>query len=281
MKQWNLIVDVSLCTNCNNCVIATQDEYLNNDHPGYAKKAAPEIKTINIERHIRAAESMFDVSYVPAMCQHCDDAPCIQAAGDGSVYQREDGIVMFDPDKTRGRRDLVDACPLGAVVWNEDENVPQNWNFDAHLLDAGWVEPRCVQACPTQALAVIKATDEEMRTVTAAQGLQPLHPEKAGPAHVHYKNLQRAKTHFIGGTVTAIVAGEIENVPGASVNLLRAGEGVATCETDDFGNFKFDNIHPGTEGYSVRASSEILGIDATDLPGAILDSKTVELTLKP
>lgn len=280
MNKWNMIVDVSLCTNCNNCVVATQDEYLNNDHPGYARKAAPGIKTINIERHIRAADGMFDVSYVPTMCQHCDDAPCIQAAGDGSVYQRDDGIVMFDPDKTRGRRDLVDACPVGAVVWNEDENVPQNWNFDAHLLDAGWSAPRCVQACPTQALSAVKTSEEEMRTLTAEQNLQSLHPQKTGRPHVHYKNLQRAKTHFIGGTVTANVAGVIENIPGARVNLSQAGEGVASCETDCFGNFKFDNIDPGTEGYAVRATSETLGTDAVDLPGAIINSKAVELTLK-
>ena len=36
MKQWNLIVDVANCTNCNLCVLAVQDEYCGNEFPGYA-----------------------------------------------------------------------------------------------------------------------------------------------------------------------------------------------------------------------------------------------------
>ena len=36
MKKWNLIVDVEKCENCYNCFIATKDEHVGNDFPGYA-----------------------------------------------------------------------------------------------------------------------------------------------------------------------------------------------------------------------------------------------------
>ena len=56
---------------------------------------------------MRGSGSMVDVSYVPKMCNHCDDAPCIRAAGDDSIRKRSDGIVIIDPVKARGRKDLV------------------------------------------------------------------------------------------------------------------------------------------------------------------------------
>ena len=36
MKKWNLIIDVAECTNCNLCTLATMDEYVGNDWPGYS-----------------------------------------------------------------------------------------------------------------------------------------------------------------------------------------------------------------------------------------------------
>ena len=141
MNKRALIVDVARCTGCNNCVLATKDEHVGNDFPGYAAaQPAHGHEWISIERHTRGSGSMVDVSYVPRMCNHCDNAPCIKAAGDGSIYKRPDGVVIIDPVKARGRKDLVAACPYGAIAWNEEAQVPQAWIFDAHLLDNGWTE---------------------------------------------------------------------------------------------------------------------------------------------
>ena len=89
---------------------------------------------IRIERRTRGATPMVDAAYVPRLCNHCDDAPCIRAAGDDSIRKRDDGIVIIDPVKAKGRRDLVESCPYGAIIWNEREQLPQSWFFDAHLL---------------------------------------------------------------------------------------------------------------------------------------------------
>ena len=67
---------------------------------------------------------MIDVAYVPTMCNHCDNAPCV-AKGGGAVTKRDDGIVIIDPVKAKGRKDLVETCPYGHIWWNEELQVPQ------------------------------------------------------------------------------------------------------------------------------------------------------------
>ena len=151
MDKWNLIVDVPLCENCNNCVLATKDELVGNDFPGYtAPHAAQGPGVMQILRKVRGSMPMVDTAYLPVMCNHCDDAALHEGDSSGAISKRDDGIVIIDPVKAKGRQDLVAACPYGAIVWNEAEQVPQNWFFDAHLLDAGWTAPRCESVCPTR-----------------------------------------------------------------------------------------------------------------------------------
>jgi Fe-S-cluster-containing dehydrogenase component len=254
MKKWALIVDVARCTNCQNCVLATKDEHMGNDHPGYAAPMpAGGAEWIRIERHTRGNGSMVDVTYVPKTCHHCEDAPCLAASSDGAVYRRPDGIVVIDPVKARGRRDLVDACPYGAIVWNEEARLPQKWSFDAHLLDAGWSAPRCVQACPTGALQSVRVEDAELQALKGQLQLEALDLELNTRPRVLYQNLRRTTHGFLGGTVTRRLAGGgLENVPGASIELTIDGVG-RHCESDAFGDFKFDDLSTQSR-WSLRAT---------------------------
>ncbi len=80
MKKWNMIIDVAECTNCNLCTLATMDEYVGNDWPGYsAPMPRHGHKWIDILQKERGQVPMIDIAYVPTMCNHCDDAPCLKA----------------------------------------------------------------------------------------------------------------------------------------------------------------------------------------------------------
>ena len=248
MKQWGLIVDVARCTNCQNCVLATKDEYIGNSFPGYSGPMPAEgADWVVVDRVIRGGGDQVDVSYVPRMCQHCADAPCMRAPGGDAIRRRADGIVLIDPIKARGRRELVDACPYGAIHWNQEQDIPQAWNFDAHLIDQGWTAPRCVQACPTGALTVNYETPGSAAADSAWAGTEELRPELHTRPLVRYRNLQRAKTLFLGGTVVHGATDQTcDNLPEAVVELSIQGAFTAKCKTDAFGQFKFDGLVKGS-----------------------------------
>lgn len=253
MSKWHLIIDVALCENCSNCVLAAKDELVGNEFPGYSVPHAAQGRgVIRIERHVRGAAPMVDVVHVPRLCNHCADAPCVKAGG-GAVRQRDDGIVIIDPIKAKGRRDLLASCPHDAMVWNEEQQLPQNWFFDAHLLDAGATAPRCVGVCPTQAIQAVKAGDEAMGQRAQAEGLRPLQPERGTRPRVLYRNLHRADRAFCGGSVTAPVDGRLECIEDAEVVLRHDGRDIARARSDAFGDFRFDDLAPHSGVYQLRA----------------------------
>ncbi|MBW7902900.1 MAG: oxidoreductase [Rhodocyclaceae bacterium] len=253
MNKWNLIIDVAKCENCNNCVLATKDEHVGNDFPGYA---APQPlhghHWIRIQRKVRGVVPMVDVAYLPTTCNHCDDAPCIKAAGDGAIHKRPDGIVIIDPVKAKGRKDLVKSCPYGAIWWNDALQLPQKWIFDAHLLDQGWTEPRCTQACATGCMRAVNVSDASMKQMAADAGLEVLHPEWGTGPRVYYKNLHRYTKCFVAGSVVAAIDGVTECASGVNVTLLKGDRQVAHAVTDAFGDFKFDGLDPDGGEYRLH-----------------------------
>jgi Fe-S-cluster-containing dehydrogenase component len=256
MKKWHLIVDVANCTNCNLCTLALQDEHVGNAFAGYAEEMPKHgHRWIEIERRERGTPPVTDAAYLPVMCQHCDDAPCIAAAPD-AISKRPDGIVLIDPVKSKGRREIVGACPYGAIWWNDEKQVPQHWFFDAHLLDAGWAEPRCVTVCATNALQAVRVEDDEMQRLIQEQELEQLRPELGTKPRVHYKNLWRYTKVFIAGTVSAGRDGVVDCLAGATIALLCDGQTVAEQQTDAFGDFKFDRLDADSSAYRLDITAE-------------------------
>lgn len=251
-KGWYLIVDVAKCDGCNNCTLAVRDEYIGNDFPGYSA-AQPKHghQWIRIQRRVRGDVPMVDAAYLPRTCNHCDAAPCIAAGGPGVVRKRDDGIVIIDPERAKGRRDLVASCPYGAIWWNEERQLPQHWTFDAHLLDQGATVPRCAGVCPTGAIRAVKVTPTEIGNVVEREQLRVLEPALGTHPRVYYRNLHRFDRAFVGGTVLGDVSGVVECIGGAQVSLCKDKRTVAEAKTDFFGEFKFDGVPADGGAYSV------------------------------
>ena len=270
MKKWNLIIDVARCTNCSVCVLACQDEYVGNEFPGYAAEMPKHgHRWINIRRKERGQAPMIDIAYLPTMCNHCDRPGCARAATDDAVRKRPDGIVIIDPERARGQRKIVDACPYGRVWWNEDRQLPQHWIFDAHLLDAGWTKTRGSQVCPTGAMRTVHLEDAEMARLVEAEELEVLHPEYGTEPRVYYQNLYRFTKCFIGGSIAVDVDGVVDCVEGAAVTLIKDAARIDEVTSDEYGDFKFDRLDHGSGAYRVEMVADghpkkMLDVDLTE-----------------
>jgi Fe-S-cluster-containing dehydrogenase component len=252
MKKWHMIIDVERCEDCNSCFIACKDEHCDNTFPGYGM-AQPRHgqRWINIFRKERGSGSLTDVFYLPVACMHCDDAPCIKGAKGNAVRKRQDGIVLIDPQKAEGQKELTAACPYGAIWWNEELNVPQKCTFCAHLIDDKWKAPRCVQACPTGALQAICVEDHEFKKIVQKENLQVYRPDSKTKPSTYYKNLDFFTKAFIAGSVTKMVNGIADCLEGARVNLSKDGKSMGEQATDNYGDFKLGGLEENSGSYLV------------------------------
>lgn len=159
MARLGMVIDLHLCVGCYACTLACKTE--NQTPPGiwYAPVFEKEVgKYPNTKR-----------LFLPALCNQCEDAPCLKACPTGAISRRDDGIVLVDEDICCGTQACVTACPYGAMHFYEDKGgeygeqltpldsltrekytsgTAQKCTFCSHRVDEG-LEPACVEACPT------------------------------------------------------------------------------------------------------------------------------------
>jgi len=273
------VIDVAKCNGCHSCQIVCKDEHVANDWTPIAKPQ-PDIGQfwLEVTERVRGTVPKVKVAYRPHLCMHCDKAPCIESCPvTGALYKREDGLVIVDPVKCTGCRLCVDACPYEGVIWfNEDLNIAQKCTGCAHLLDDGWTEPRCADACPTLA---IRFLDETEAKALIAQGevWQPELKDKVKP-RVYYLNLPRK---FIAGTVYD--PKEEEVVIGASVTLKpaggKAGAGAPkTIKTDSYGDFWFEGLADGFYEVEIASGKKSQVFKGLDTAAADINLGDIALT---
>ena len=255
------VIDINKCNGCHNCQIVCKDEHVANDWSPIAKPQ-PDIGQFWLEltERVRGTVPKVKVAYRPHLCMHCDKAPCIEACPvEGAAYKREDGMVILDPVKCTGCRLCVEACPYDVIFFNEDLNLAQKCTGCAHLLDDGWSEPRCADACPTLALQMM---DEEEAQELIAKGevWRPELKDEVKP-RVYYLGLPKK---FIAGTLYEPVEEEV--VIGASAKLTAADGKVLTAETDSYGDFWFEGIDEGVYDLELKHGGKVktfAGLDTT------------------
>ncbi len=245
-----IIVDVTKCIGCYNCQIACKDEHVGNDWTPYAKPQPEGHFWMKVTELERGTVPRVKVDWIPKMCMHCDDAPCIPACPQRAISKRRDGIVIIDPQKCKGSKKCIDACPYGVIYFNDELDIAQKCTMCAHLLDRDWKEPRCVTACPADALRF--GEREELKNLIArAEALSPEDKAKPVPkVGVYYIGIPRK---FIAGEVYSPT--EDKCLDGAEVTLVDATTGAKfTTKTNNYGDFWLEGLNIGT--YSLTIEKE-------------------------
>ena len=246
-----LIIDITKCNGCHNCQIACKDEHVGND---WSPIARPQPLSgqfwTRVTDKVRGSVPKVKISYLHTICQHCDNAPCIEACQNHSIYKRPDGIVIIDPDKCRGSRKCIEECPYeGVIYFNDDLNIAQKCTFCAHLIDKGWNDTRCSDVCPTGAFTF----GEEEALSESISKAETLKPGIDAKPRVYYIGLPKK---FIGGTLYDPDADEV--IIHADVNIINNSDGKElSVKTDEFGDFWVDGLSPGIYSVITKKSGYI------------------------
>jgi len=279
MSRYGMAIDLDRCIGCYNCQVACKDEHCGNDFPPVAK-SQPTFGQfwMSLKEQERVlSPSRIRVYYYPHLCNHCDDAPCVKASKNGAAYKRADGIVIIDPVKAEGQKELVESCPYGAIYWNEAAQLPQKCTFCAHLLDDGWDTPRCVQTCPTDCLIFGDLDDPGSRIAkfVAERGPGVLYPEHKTSPRVSYAGLPQPVV-----TGTLVQADNEEAAGGATVSLTGPSGKSLQATTDVYGEFCLNGIEPGScrltishAGYRAQEQNLEVGADVTMLGDILLQKQ--------
>lgn len=161
MARLSMLIDLTRCIGCDACTLACKQENGTPVDVFFARVLNIEVgKYPNVKR-----------LYVPMLCYHCDNPPCLKACPNKAIFRRPDGVVLIDQDRCRGTGACVSACPYGNIVlhsqdaWYLDDDVPYEKDFVKPRLNSGvarkctycvqrvdrGLDPACVVACPTKA----------------------------------------------------------------------------------------------------------------------------------
>lgn len=177
--RWAMVVDMRKCAEqegCRDCIDACH--YVHNV-PSFPDPKE-EVKWIwkDEYHHVFPDISTLD-PYVPehikrhpflALCNHCDNPPCVRVCPTKATFKRPDGIVAMDYHRCIGCRFCMAACPYGSRSFNWRDprlglkgrelnyefptrmrGVVEKCNFCVERLAQGKI-PACVEACKYGAL---------------------------------------------------------------------------------------------------------------------------------
>ena len=107
-----MVVDLAKCIGCDACSVACKVE---NSTPGSIWWAPVVQKEVGVFPKSKLV-------FLPTLCMHCEDPPCMKSCPSKAIEKRTDGIVMINEEKCCGAGACVSACPYNAItIWRKEE----------------------------------------------------------------------------------------------------------------------------------------------------------------
>ena len=108
--RWGMLIDTNVLSevDVDACVSACQREHGWQAEPG-SPTAAQWIRKVKLSDADTGHQQ-----FLPMMCQHCANPPCVDVCPTGASFKRADGIVLVDKHTCIGCRYCMMACPYKA-----------------------------------------------------------------------------------------------------------------------------------------------------------------------
>ncbi len=132
---------------------------------------------------------------ITTACHHCEDPGCLNGCPVGA-YEKdaETGIVRHLDDQCIGCSYCILKCPYDVPKYSKKRGIVRKCDMCHQRLAEGEA-PACVQACPTEAIRIVKITKGD--TTPSLFGVATEHPNSALPS----SNITRPTTRYVDRSV--------------------------------------------------------------------------------
>ena len=177
-RRYGMVIDVRKCIGCHACTVACKSEFevplgVNRTWVEYVEKG----EYPNVGR-----------SFLPRLCNHCSEPPCVTVCPTNATYKREqDGIVVVDSGLCIGCKYCIQACPYDARFLNPVTKVADKCDFCVHRVSQG-LDPSCVNTCVGDALIFgdLADSDSNVSKLIARNRVTVLRREMGTQPNVYY-----------------------------------------------------------------------------------------------
>jgi Fe-S-cluster-containing dehydrogenase component len=198
---WGMIIDIDKCIGCGNWVRACSNE--KQVPTGYFRTWVEryEVTEGNPNPHVDSPNGAIDgfpasphtgvkSFFVPKLCNHCVDSPCVQVCPVGATFVSPDGVVLVDKDYCLGCRYCLQACPYGCRYLHPERETVDKCTLCYHRITKG-LTTACCENCPTGARQLVdfKNPKDPVHAFLRENKVMVLKPQMATQAKVYYKNL--------------------------------------------------------------------------------------------